>query len=118
MLLAGAVVLGLVTAPLVAWPQQPEGKVYRIGFFGSVPFLKALEEGFRERGYIPGKNIIIEHRSDTGKDATGRGAFVAELSWGSVARVHPGSLSSPHVHFEHSPLWQTFTGGAEVSRFR
>src|SRR5207244_5906300 len=83
-MLAGTVVLGLVTAPLVAWPQQPAEKVYRIGFLGAAPviagpFLKALEEGLRERGYIPGKNIVIEYRSDSGKDATGRAALVAEL---------------------------------------
>ena len=78
-MLAGAVVLGLLTNPLAAWSQQPEAKVYRIGFFGSLPFLKALEEGLRDRGYIPGKNIIIEHRSDTGTDARGRAALVAEL---------------------------------------
>src|SRR5260370_1409320 len=62
-----------------SWPQQPEGKVYRIGFLGPAPFLKALEEGLRERGHIPGKNVIIEHRSDMGKDTAGRAALVDEL---------------------------------------
>ena len=64
--------VGAFAAPLAAEAQQAEGKVYRVGFLGSGPFLKALEEGLRDRGYIPRKNIIIEHRSDTGR--TPRGA--------------------------------------------
>jgi putative tryptophan/tyrosine transport system substrate-binding protein len=77
------VAAGLVVAPLAAEAQQA-AKVHRVGFLGGAPviarpFVTALEEGLRERGYILGKNIIIEYRSDSGKDAAGRAALVAEL---------------------------------------
>jgi putative ABC transport system substrate-binding protein len=61
-----------VLAPLAAEAQQA-GKVYRIGYFQTVSraqnehMLNALEEGLRERGYVPGRNLIIEYRFADGK---------------------------------------------------
>jgi ABC-type uncharacterized transport system substrate-binding protein len=62
----------LLAAPLAAEAQQV-GKVYRIAYFQVVPraqneqMLKALEDGLRERGYVPGQNIFIEYRFADGK---------------------------------------------------
>jgi putative ABC transport system substrate-binding protein len=68
---AGAAVLilalGLLATPLAAEAQQV-GKVYRIGLLGSTSpkshgaFVDAFREGLRERGYVEGKNVIIEYR--------------------------------------------------------
>ncbi len=67
-----SLVLGILTAPLASEAQQPK-KVYRVGYFQTAPraqtehMLKALEEGLRERGYVPGQNIVIEYRFADGK---------------------------------------------------
>ncbi len=59
--------LGILTAPVASDAQQPK-RVYRIGYLQTAPrestlhMLKALEEGLRERGYTPGRDIIIEYR--------------------------------------------------------
>ncbi len=66
------VALAVFLAPLASDAQQP-GKVYRIGYLGPslresiLHLLKALEEGLRERGYTPGRDIIIEYRFAEGK---------------------------------------------------
>jgi putative ABC transport system substrate-binding protein len=62
-------VCSALLAPCVARAQQP-GRVPKIGVLwhaGSEQeeaiFLGALRQGFRDRGYIEGKNIIIETAS-------------------------------------------------------
>jgi putative ABC transport system substrate-binding protein len=63
---------GLLAAPLAAEGQQT-GHVYRIGFLGTATpslmsvWLTAFREGLRERGYVEGKNIVIEQRWGEGK---------------------------------------------------
>ncbi len=63
----GAVTLGLLTAPLSAGAQQT-GKVWRIGYLQTSPreaqahLIQAFEGGLRERGYTPGRDIVIEYR--------------------------------------------------------
>ena len=57
--------IALGAAPLAAAVQQP-GKVPRIGFLCSRPgpssHTQAFEQGLRELGYVPGRNILIEYR--------------------------------------------------------
>jgi putative tryptophan/tyrosine transport system substrate-binding protein len=77
------VVIGLLAAPLTCSGQQP-AKVYRIGFLGNVNSFpsdsdqqdcptkggltwQSLVEGFRQSGYIQGKNLIIECRWTGGR---------------------------------------------------
>ena len=46
---------------------QQTGKVYRIGYLGGRgPFSGALEQGLRDHGYEPGKNLVIEYRPSEG----------------------------------------------------
>ena len=67
-----AVALAVFVAPLAADAQQPK-RVYRIGYLQPSPreatlhMLKALEEGLRERGYVVGRDIVIEYRFADGK---------------------------------------------------
>ena len=61
-------VLALVS---FAEAQQPK-KVSRVGFLASNSFsgessLRSLRQGFRELGYVEGKNVIVEYRSAEGK---------------------------------------------------
>src|SRR5947207_8591324 len=62
----------ILAAPLGAQAQQPE-KFYKIGHLltagrdATFHLVNALEEGLRERGYVPGRNIVIEHRFADGK---------------------------------------------------
>ena len=66
--------LGLLAAPLDA-EAQPAAKVPRIGWLltGSLEspetqvLLDALRQGLRERGYVEGRNILIEYRAADGK---------------------------------------------------
>ena len=70
--LVAALTLGLVAAPLTAESQQA-GKVYRVGFLswgsrGSSPhLLQAFEQALRERGWVPGENLVITYRYAEGQ---------------------------------------------------
>lgn len=61
----------LLVAPLAAEAQRA-GKVYRIGFLLLSPLdvqmhlIAAFEAGLREKGYTPGREIVIEYRSADG----------------------------------------------------
>src|SRR5260370_13908032 len=63
---------GLLAAPFVAQAQQT-GDVYRIGFLGnSTAALEAnvvgpFREGWRDLGYVEGRNVLIEYRWAEGK---------------------------------------------------
>ena len=73
----------LVVCAVLAQAQQPT-KVPRIGFQLDAPTsavtarIEAFRQGFRELGYIEGKNIIIEWRSAEGKPER-RSEIAAEL---------------------------------------
>jgi putative ABC transport system substrate-binding protein len=76
----GGIARGLLVVPLAARAQQA-GKVYRIGILEAIPAaqnaanLDALRKGLRDRGYVEGKNLVIEYRS-----ADGRAEKFAELA--------------------------------------
>jgi putative tryptophan/tyrosine transport system substrate-binding protein len=71
------VALGIVATPLAAAGQASRaGKVWRIGFLGTTSakshgaFVEAFRTGLRERGYVEGKDVVIEYRwaeSDYGR---------------------------------------------------
>lgn len=58
----------LLAAPLSGFAQQPAAPIPRIGFLGvATPAawatrIDALQAGFRDLGYVDGKNIVIEYR--------------------------------------------------------
>ncbi|MGZ3318797.1 MAG: ABC transporter substrate-binding protein [Isosphaeraceae bacterium] len=76
----GTLAGGLLAAPLVAGA-QPTKRIYRLGYLQTNPraqaehLLKALEEGLRERGYVVGRDIVIEYRF-----ADGKGDRLADLA--------------------------------------
>jgi len=65
-------VLGTFAMPRAASAQPPAGKVYRIGLLDTTPLarnaanVEALKQGLRERGYVEGRNFVIEYRSADG----------------------------------------------------
>jgi len=67
----GTVAGAMLTVPLAAEAQQA-GKVYRIGFLLFSPLdvqrylIAAFEAGLREKGYTPGRGVVIEYRSADG----------------------------------------------------
>jgi len=60
-------ILSVLSAPHVAHA-QPTGKVYRLGLLGSgsataqAGLVEALRDGLRERGWVEGRNILIDYR--------------------------------------------------------
>jgi len=76
--------LALLLAPLVGEGQQA-GKVWKIGFLGTTSprsphgaFLDVFRAGLQERGYVEGKNVVIEYRWAE-SDYTRLPALAAEL---------------------------------------
>ena len=74
----------LMVGTAAAWA-QPSGSVRRVGFLwigtadgGPSPSLAAFREGMRERGYVEGKNLVIDVRDGRG-DASRLGAQAASL---------------------------------------
>jgi putative ABC transport system substrate-binding protein len=61
--------LSVVLAPLTD-EAQPVGKGYCIGFLSAGPppgeFVEAFQQGLGARGYIDGRNVVIEYRSTDG----------------------------------------------------
>jgi len=66
-----ALIAGALAAPLAR--AQQARRIYRIGFPAIAPrhaiehLIAALEQGLRDLGYVPGKDILIEVRSAEGK---------------------------------------------------
>jgi putative tryptophan/tyrosine transport system substrate-binding protein len=104
----------LLGSTLVAWPhsataQQTE-KLHRVGVLfagsghGSVPD-EAFRSGLRERGYIEGKNVVIEFRTAAGKydDLPGLatelvGLKVEVIFAPAEAALSAGVHDSPNCH--------------------
>ena len=86
---------GALVAPLSSLAQQPP-KVWRIGYLSPhsrlyPPYARALLEGMGERGYVEGKNLVIEWRFADGE--YGRlPALAAEL----VRRCKVAALGTLH----------------------
>src|SRR5258708_35215834 len=69
--------LGGAAAPAILWPlaarAQQTGKVARIGFLGSATAVgsaksvEAFRTGLRDRGYVDGKNTVLEFPSAEGR---------------------------------------------------
>ena len=88
-----AVALALLAAPTPSHAQEP-AKIYRIGYLGTSlaptdktpqncplkgsPYYQAWVAGLRERGYIPGQNLVIECRWTEGREERAP-ALAAEL---------------------------------------
>jgi putative tryptophan/tyrosine transport system substrate-binding protein len=84
-------VLGGAVAVSVAWPlaarAQQRAKVYRI-FWASTesqpdPFVDGFRDGLRERGYVEGRNLILNLRYSPG-NPDGLRAMVSELTRANV----------------------------------
>ena len=77
----GALAGSLVMAPLVA-AAQAQGKVWRIGYLGgseqAAPLMQFFRDGMRERGYVEGRNYVLEIRHARG-DPDRAAALAAEL---------------------------------------
>ena len=62
-----------ITLPLGPATAQQAGKVHRIGYLQTAPrnvqldLIAAFEGGLRERGYVIGRNLLIEYRFADGK---------------------------------------------------
>jgi putative ABC transport system substrate-binding protein len=71
---------GALAAPLACFAQQ-QGKVWRVGMLETISMaantanLGAFRQGMRERGFVEGRNLVIEYRS-----ADGRGERFPELA--------------------------------------
>lgn len=63
-----ALVFGLTLAPATAEPQP--AKLFRVGYLsttGGSPYLRVVQEGLRDVGWVEGQNVISEYRGAEGK---------------------------------------------------
>jgi len=66
-----AVILTVSIILALAAEAQPAGKVWRIGVLSIVPLPPvedAFRQGLRERGYVEGRNLVLELRFSEGRD--------------------------------------------------
>ena len=80
----------ILMAGAVAASAQPAGSIRRVGFLwigtpdgGVSPSLAPFREGMRERGYVEGKNLVIDARDGRG-DVARLGAEAASLAASGV----------------------------------
>lgn len=68
--------VAMVAGILLAWPpvsRAQRARTYRIGILEAIPApqnvanLDALRRGLRDRGYVEGRNLVIEYRSADGR---------------------------------------------------
>ena len=64
----------LTTMAEQSFAQQPGGKMPRVGILTpadneKTPIFEAFKEGLHELGYVEGRNIVLEFRSDRGDDS-------------------------------------------------
>ena len=66
-------ILGILAMPIAAEAQR-QAKVPRLGYVSGSgdpsaagPHVEAFRQGLRDRGYIEGKNILVEYRYAEGK---------------------------------------------------
>jgi putative ABC transport system substrate-binding protein len=66
-------IIAVVVVSAIAEAQQQPKKIPRIGYLGAASLfaipkrIEAFRQGLRERGYVEGKNIVIEYRWAEGK---------------------------------------------------
>ena len=74
--------LGGAAAAAGAWPARAQGKIPRVGYFWNVPDpnvgLAGLRQGLQERGYVLGRNLLLEERYAEGDPSRAR-ELIAEL---------------------------------------
>ena len=116
--LALALVLGIwsITVPLAAEAQQP-GRVYKIGVlslttFDGTTLAQVMTEGLRRRGYVVGRDIVIEDKSADGK-ADRLPALASELVGLKVDLIVAGAavaIRAAHDATTTIPIVMAFSG--------
>ena len=73
MMIRGVALIAVLAVSLLAAEAQQTGKVARIGYLLGATreqtshLVKAFEDGLRDLGYVPGRNVVIEYRFADGK---------------------------------------------------
>jgi ABC-type uncharacterized transport system substrate-binding protein len=100
---ASASFVALRSAPAHAQESQA-GKVYRIGLLRGAPwpktFVEAFQQGLQERGYVDGRNVILEFKVTDGSiDELRRlaGELVRSKADVIVASGAPSALAAKHA---------------------
>lgn len=115
----GACALG---APFVGIAQTP--RVYRIGWISLAkpglpsPFLEAFRRGLKERGYVEGRNIVVEARLADGSRERAD-AMVAELVQAKVDVIvaQGAAMWSAYRHAGAIPVVMGFSGDPVEAKF-
>ena len=98
----GSVGVAILAAPIAA-TGQPGRKVHRIGFLLLTPrdvqlhLIAAFETGLREKGYTPGREVVIEYRSANGNydELPILAAELVRLAVNAiVVGVNPGAIAA------------------------
>lgn len=101
--LGSLALIGAVFAPGVVAP-QPMARVYRVVYLGVTPITPAtqpnwdaLVDGLRERGYVVGRNLVLESRwsPEMPRPASSRSRVGSPSSTGGSSSTSRSSTASP-----------------------
>lgn len=113
---------GVLIAPLGGIAQSP--RVYRVGWISLAksdapsPFLDAFQQGLEERGYIAGKNIVIDARlADGSRDRADEMVAALVRSRVDVIVTQGSAAWSAHRHAGATPVVIGYSGDPLEARF-
>jgi len=112
---------GLI-APLAAFSQNT--RMYRIGWISLAksdapsPFLDAFRQGIRERGYVEGKNVVIDARfADGSRERADRMVMAMVRSKVDVIVTQGGAAWSAFRHAGPTPVVIGYSGDPVEAKF-
>src|SRR6476659_5367140 len=113
---------GVLIAPLGGIAQSP--RVYRVVWISLAksdapsPFLDAFQQGLEERGYIAGKNIVIDARlADGSRDRADEMVAALVRSRVDVIVTQGSAAWSAHRHAGATPVVIGYSGDPLEARF-
>jgi putative tryptophan/tyrosine transport system substrate-binding protein len=112
----------VLVAPLAAIAQAP--RMYRIGWISlgksgvASPFLDAFRQGLEERGYVEGRNVVVDARlSDGSRERADQMVVDLVQSKVDIIVTQGGAVWSAYAHAGRTPVVMGYSGDPVAARF-